>query len=416
MSNKTKIITGIVLLAAVGALLYFFVFSKKEQPLALQTAKVVKGNVSTVVTATGTIEATRQVEVGTQVSGVVEKIYVDYNSQVKAGQLIAELDKENLQELLSQAKSAYDVAVNQQHYLQTIFSRQKELYQASAISKADYQEAEYNLNTAKGTAVQKLSDLKKAQTNLGYANIYSPIDGVVLSKDVDEGQTVAASYSTPTLFTIAQNLKQMQVEADVDEADIGNVKVGQRVVFTVDAFTGEEFNGQVTQVRLNSTVTSNVVTYTVIIKADNPDEKLKPGLTATVSIYTMELKDVLTLEAKAFSFEPDAQLVQQYNGANGGVPQPSEPLVGENAMPSATAEKAPQNKDIKTVWVKDVKGIRPQEVKVGKNDGINYEIISGLNAGDEVATSLEAAVAGVEIAAGGDSSSPFMPKPPGKRK
>lgn len=411
MNSKTKIIAGIVLLTAVGALLYFFVFKTKEQPLTLQTAKVQKGTISTVVTATGTIEAVKQVEVGTQVSGVVEKIYVDYNSPVKAGQLIAELDKENLQELLSQAKSAYDVALNQQHYQQTIYSRQKQLYQASAISQADYQEADYNLKTAIGTAQQKLSDLKKAETNLGYANIYSPINGVVLSKDVDEGQTVAASYSTPTLFTIAQDLKQMQVEADVDEADIGNVKVGQRVVFTVDAYTGEEFNGLVTQVRLNSTVTSNVVTYTVIIKADNPDEKLKPGLTATVSIYTMELKDVLTLQAKAFSFEPDAQLVQQYNAANGAAPQPG----AEPAAISAAGKKPQQDKSLKTVWVKDAKGLHPQEVKVGQSDGINYQIISGLTAGTKVATSLDAVVAGQD-APGGGSLSPFMPKPPGKRK
>jgi len=407
MTKRNKITIGIVLLAAVCAALYFFVFKTNEQMLNLQTAKVAKGNVSTVITATGTIEATRQVEVGTQVSGVVEKIYVDYNSPVKAGQLIAELDKENLQELLSQARSAYDVALNQQHYLQTIFKRQKELFDAKAISQADYQEADYNLATATGTVVQKLSDLKKAQTNLGYANIYSPIDGVVLSKDVDEGQTVAASYSTPTLFTIAQDLKRMQVEADVDEADIGNVKVGQRVVFTVDAFPDEEFAGQVTQVRLNSTVTSNVVTYTVIIKADNPDEKLKPGLTATVSIYTMELKDVLTLEAKALSFEPDAQLIQQYNAANGGAPQ------GDNSPAAEVKDNEPLHDEYtKTVWVKDAKGLHAQEVTVGKSDGINYEIVSGLKAGDEVATTLEAAVVNAAQPGG---SSPFMPKPPGKK-
>jgi HlyD family secretion protein len=188
------------------------------------------------VTATGTIEPINQVDVGTQVSGVVEKIYVDYNSEVKQGQLIAELDKTNLKASLTQAQAVYDNAVSQRNYTQTIHDRQKTLYDNQVISKSDYDDAEYNYQTAKGTVTQRLSDLQSARTNLGYANIYSPIDGVVLSKDIDEGQTVAASYSTPTLFTIAQDLKEMQVEADVDEADIGNVKEGQRVEFTVDAY------------------------------------------------------------------------------------------------------------------------------------------------------------------------------------
>lgn len=412
MTKKSKIIAGILVLAIIAAALYFFVFSAKKETISLQTAKVAKGNVSTVITATGTIEATKQVEVGTQVSGVVEKIFVDFNSPVKAGQLIAELDKENLQELLSQAKAAYNVALNDQHYKQTIYNRQKSLYDAKVISQSDYQEAEYNLATAKGTVLTKLSDLKKAETNLGYANIYSPIDGVVLSKDVDQGQTVAASYSTPTLFTIAQNLKQMQVEADVDEADIGNVKKGQRVVFTVDAYPAEEFNGTVTQVRLNSTVTSNVVTYTVIIKADNPDEKLKPGLTATVSIYTMELKDVLTLEAKAFSFEPDMQLLQKYKEANGSAVTSPSAQAGDTP-PAAAKPNDKADKNTKTVWVKKGFDLYPQQVKVGSNDGINYEIISGLNQGDEVATTLE--VQAAAKAEGGSGASPFMPKPPGRK-
>jgi HlyD family secretion protein len=413
MNKRTKIIITVAVLAAAAVAVYFLVFAKGKETITLETAKVEQGTISTVVTATGTIEATKQVEVGTQVSGVVEKIYVDYNSHVKAGQLIAELDKENLQELLAQAKSAYTVAVNEKKYLQTVYNRQNELYQAKVISQSDYQEAEYNLKTATGTAQQKLSDLKRAETNLGYANIYSPIDGVVLSKDVDEGQTVAASYSTPTLFTIAQDLKQMQVEADVDEADIGNVKEGQRVTFTVDAFPDDEFSGSVTQVRLNSTVTSNVVTYTVIIKADNAEEKLKPGLTATVSIYTMELKDVLTLQAKALSFEPDMQLVQEYNAgiAGSAPPQGGEP----GSMPPPM--KKEESKAERMVWIKNKDGhISPKPVKVGSNDGINYQLLDGLIVGDEVVTSLAKAQVQKGTAPGGETSSPFMPKPPGKRK
>lgn len=407
MKNKSKIIIAIALVGIIGLGLYFFVFKEKKQAITIEASAVKKGSVSTVITATGTIEAVKQVEVGTQVSGVVEKIYVDYNSPVKAGQLIAELDKENLNELLSQAKSAYNVAATEQKYQQTIYARQKSLYDAKVISQADFQLAEYNLATAKGTAQQKLSDLKKAETNLGYANIYSPINGVVLSRDVDEGQTVAASYSTPTLFTIAQDLKQMQVEADVDEADIGNVKEGQRVVFTVDAFPGEEFNGSVTQVRLNSTVESNVVTYTVIIKADNPEEKLKPGLTATVSIYTMEIKDVLTVAAQALNFEPDPAVLQQYNEANGIIQQGGTP-------PAAPQNKEGKDDGTKTVWVKTAQGLTPKDIKVGSNDGINYQVLSGLNEGEEVVTSMQAVTE--KAAGGGTASSPFMPKPPGQKR
>lgn len=400
MNKKTKITIASILLAiAIGTTIYSF--TNKEEVLQVETVHVKNGNISNVITATGTIEATKQVEVGTQVSGVVQKIYVDYNSTVKAGQLIAELDKENLQELLQQAKSAYNVAMQDQNYKQVIYDRQNALYKANVISKADYQEALFNLNTAKGTAQQQNSNLRKAQTNLGYANIYSPIDGVVLSKDVDEGQTVAASYSTPTLFTIAKDLKQMQVEANVDEADIGAVKEGQRVTFMVDAFPDEEFSGSVTQVRLNSTVTSNVVTYTVIIKADNPEEKLKPGLTATVSIYTMELKDVMTLEAKAFAFEPDMSLLNEFNKSKNG---------------TASAQKIDPSKEknIKTIWVKSNDGIHEQQVIVGKNDGINYEILGGLAEGNEVVTAIKKQQAGTQ-GAPGSSSSPFMPKPPGKK-
>lgn len=402
MTRKAKIITGVLVAVVIAGILYFFVLQPKAAPLIVETATVKTGDINTVVTATGTIEAVKQVEVGTQVSGVVEKVYVDYNSVVKAGQLIAELDKENLQQQLTQAKSAYNVALNERNYLQMIYDRQKSLYNEKVISQSEFQETEYNLTTGKGSLQQKLSDLKKAETNLGYSKIYSPIDGVVLSKDVNEGQTVAASFSTPTLFTIAQDLKQMQVEADVDEADIGNVKQGQRVVFTVDAFPGEEFNGAVTQVRLNSTVESNVVTYKVIIKADNPDEKLKPGLTATVSIYTMEIKDILILEAKALNFTPDQDLLQQYNAS-----------ADMKAVPADVKKASPENA-LKTVWIKSAKGMESMEVKTGKTDGINYEILSGLAKGDEVVTTLEAAGAADGMPQGG-ASSPFMPKPPSKK-
>ncbi|MEP3927056.1 MAG: efflux RND transporter periplasmic adaptor subunit, partial [Gilvibacter sp.] len=261
MKNKNKIILGSIALVIVAFVAYSFMTGDENTTIEAKTIVAKKGDVTTMVTATGTIEPINQVDVGTQVSGVVEKIYVDYNSVVKEGQLIAELDKTNLKAATVQAQASYDNAVSNRNYLQTIYERQKTLYDNQVISKSDYDDALYNYETAKGTVTQRLSDLQQARTNLGYANIYSPIDGVVLSRDIEEGQTVAASYSTPTLFTIAQDLKEMQVEADVDEADIGVVKEGQRVSFTVDAYQGQEFEGEVTQVRLDPTVTSNVVTY-----------------------------------------------------------------------------------------------------------------------------------------------------------
>ncbi len=404
MKNKTKII--IVIIVAIGLALigYFFLTSNKSVPIEAKFITVEKGAVTTMVTATGTIEPITQVEVGTQVSGVVEKIYVDYNSEVKEGQLIAELDKTNLQSAVSQTQASYNSALNEKNYLQTIFDRQKSLYDNQVISKSDYDEALYNLNNSKSTVVQRLSDLEKAKTNLSYAYIYSPINGVVLSRAIDEGQTVAASYSTPTLFTIAQDLKEMQVEADVDEADIGDVKEGQRVTFTVDAYQDQIFGGVVTQVRLDPTITSNVVTYTVVIKADNPDFKLKPGLTATISIYTLELKDILTVEAKAVNFKPNVDLLKQYE-------------IQENLEPTkSNSLNEPTDLSKSSVWVYGQTGtIEEKEVRLGASDGVNVQILSGLQEGEKLVYSLKESTP-FEMNSGAEANqSPFMPKPPGKK-
>jgi HlyD family secretion protein len=305
------------------------------------------------------------------------------------------LDKTNLKAALTQSQAAYDNALSQKRYTETIFERQKKLYENNVISKSDYDEALYSYETAKGTVTQRLSDLQAAKTNLGYANIYSPIDGVVLSRDIDEGQTVAASYSTPTLFTIAQDLKEMQVEADVDEADIGNVKEGQRVTFTVDAYIGETFEGEVTQVRLDPTITSNVVTYTVVIRADNPDLKLKPGLTATISIYTLELNEVLTAEAKAINFTPDIESLNEYNMQN-------------NLPPTQSIKQSEKTQ----VWVLNQdRSLTAKTVAIGASDGVNVQILSGISQGDEMVYSLKQS--NKEVAKEASSESPFMPQKPG---
>ncbi|EDM44139.1 putative HlyD family secretion protein [unidentified eubacterium SCB49] len=396
---KKKIIISLLVLGAIG--IAAFVFFKGEDNVVITPETIVakKSNVTTMVTATGTIEPTNQVDVGTQVSGVVEKIYVDYNSVVKEGQLIAELDKTNLNAAKTQAQAAYDNALSQRNYMKTIYDRQKTLYDNQVISKSDFDDALFNYETAKGTVTQRYSDLQSAITNLGYANIYSPIDGVVLSRAIEEGQTVAASLSTPTLFTIAQDLKEMQVEADVDEADIGQVVEGQRVAFTVDAYLGETFEGEVTQVRLDPTVTSNVVTYTVVIKADNPDLKLKPGLTATISIYTLELKDVLATEAKAINFKPEKAIFEAYN-------------VQEGLAPS-TVERSREGT---TLWVLESNGaITPKKVTLGASDGVNVEIVSGISEGDKLVFSL-VGVSKSEAGTEAKSESPFMPQRPGGKR
>ncbi len=403
MKKKRIIWTGI---AAVGLAigLYQLIFvNNSSSDIEILTIKSKKGEVTTMVTATGTIEPVEQVAVGTQVSGVVEKIYADYNSVVAKGQLLAELDKTVLRSTLSKQQANYEKTVHDLDYLQTIYDRQKVLYENKVISNSDYEEALYNLKVAKNSVTETLADLKSAKTNLSYANIYSPIDGVVLSRDVDEGQTVASSYSTPTLFTIAEDLKQMQVEADVDEADIGQVKAGQRVSFTVDAYQNEEFSGTVTQVRLNPTTTSNVVTYTVVIKADNPELKLKPGLTATISIYTIELKDVLTIEAKAVNFRPDPTMMMAYLEQHKQEKQ--QPPKGKRMF----------NDESTTVWVTDNGTVKPKEVVLGTSDGVNVQVLSGLQEGEELVYQMRYTENTKTTPSGSqESESPFMPpKPPG---
>ena len=362
-----------VLLVGIGYAGYHFFFKEKPAIIVLQKEKVEKGDVTTEVTATGSVQPVDEIEVGTQVSGLVSKIYVDYNSQVKKGELIAELDKTNLQENVINAQANYNAALNEVSYYQQNYDRKKNMYDNQIISKADYEQAYYQLHNAKAAVTQRLTLLNQAKTNLGYANIYAPIDGVVLSREVEVGQTVAA-------------------------ADIGQVKVGQRVTFTVDAYPLEEFQGEVSQVRLSPTTTSNVVTYTVIVDAQNPEEKLKPGLTATIVIYTNELKGVTIVNNKAINFSPDFALLAEYyaqKGINASMPQ-VERNKGKN----------------KHVWVENPDGSFSQKaIVIGSNDGIHVEVVSGISQGEEVVTSLNSFNPSAKGAGDNQSDgSPFMPK------
>ncbi len=365
--------------------------SQGRESLSLETAAVTRTDIHNSVTATGTVEPVTLVDVGTQVSGIIDKLYVDYNDHVKAGQLIAEMDKVTLESELEQAEAQLSSSKTEYEYRMKEYLRTEQLYKKELVSDAEYDEALYLYETAKNAYEQNKASIVGVRRNLGYATITSPIDGVVISRAVEEGQTVAAGFETPTLFTIANDLKDMQVVADVDEADIGYVAEGQRVEFTVDAYPDDVFTGNVKQVRLEATTESSVVTYEVVISASNPDLKLKPGLTANVTIYTLDRQDVCAVPSKALRFVPDTELLSKLGLSVSGVP-------------AGTAASG-------TVWVVDGQTVRPVSVSTGVTDGDVTEIISGIQEGELVALGLKMAVPEVKSQEQQERS-PFMPGPP----
>lgn len=390
--NKKKTLV-IVAVAAIAALAVWLLSGgKKEEKITFDTAAVAPANIMNSITATGTIEPVTSVTVGTQVSGIVSKLFVDYNSVVKKGQVIAELDKTNLMSQLNTAKTQLATAQSQLNYQTANYKRYKTLFEKGLVAADDFDNAKLSYTQAKEQVASAKEEVQRAQTNLGYATITSPIDGVVLSKSVEEGQTVAASFSTPELFTIAQDLTNMQVVADVDEADIGDVKEGERVTFTVDAYPDDTFKGEVKQVRQEATTTNNVVTYEVVISAPNAELKLKPGLTANVTIYTAERKGVLSVPSKALRFIPQKE------------------TVGKMKIVDVANAK---NK----VWTIEGNSIVAHKVNIGMTDGTNTQIVGGIAEGTKVVTGLN--VTGGEekmpMEAQGEKS-PFAPGPPGKNK
>ncbi|APU67806.1 efflux RND transporter periplasmic adaptor subunit [Christiangramia flava] len=399
IQKKGLLITLVLLVVALTA--WLVLRKNEEQSIAPETVTVKLADISKLVTATGTIEPVNEVAVGTQVSGEVEKIYVDYNTKVKKGDLIAELDKTNLKAALQQSQATYQNRQNEKNYYERIYNRQNSLFQEEVISKSDFEEAEFNYQNARLAVNQAASDLQQAKTNLGYADIYSPIDGVILSREVDEGQTVAANFEAPTLFTIAQDLEQMQVEANVDEADIGHVAEGQNVTFTVDAFPDMTFTGKVLQVRLDPTNEENVITYKVVIQAENKDLKLKPGMTATVSIKTLELHNVLSLEMKALNFQPSPEELKKLQSEY----KPRVPAQKESSSETSTGKNM--------VWKYDQNTLVPTPIITGESDGINIQIIEGLAAGEKVVYRLNTSGESTPSAIQAEES-PFMPKPPGR--
>jgi len=416
---RILIFTVIGLLAA-AAVYWFFFRGNNKTVTTYATAVVKRASISNTVTATGTIEPVKQVSVGTQVSGVIKKIYVDYNSIVKKGELLAELDKTPLLAQLASTKADLESSASALTYQEANFNRIKLLFEKKAVSETDYESALYQYSNAKANYSRSVSEVDRAKTNLSYALIYSPIDGVVLSRAVDEGQTVAASFNTPTLFTIAQDLTKMQVVANVDEADIGQVKEGQKVTFTVDAYPDDNFNGTIKQIRLLAVTTSNVVTYSVVVDAPNPDLKLKPGLTASIIVYTQEVNNVLTIPAKALRFKPDNTLLAKMASVFPATSQP--PVAGAQVVPASRVVQPPKanwsggikTEDapvVKTVWVKEGDSIYPVQVKTGMTDETSVEITSGLKEGQVVVISMDRVKA--SEATTESASSPFMPKRPG---
>ena len=359
--SKVWIAMTVVVIIAVAA--WALSGEKEKEEINFKQEKVSLQTLQNSVTATGTIEAVTSVTVGTQVSGIVNKLYVDYNSQVKKGQVIAELDKTNLLSELNTAKANMASAQSQLNYQSANMKRYQTLYQKGLVSADDYENALLTYRQAKEQVATAKEQVQRAQTNLGYATITSPIDGTVISKSVEEGQTVAASFNTPELFTIAKDLTNMQVVADVDEADIGAVKEGDRVTFTVDAYPDDTFEGTVKQVRLQATTTNNVVTYEVVISAQNADLKLKPGLTANVTIYTQERTGVLAVANKALRFTPTKE------------------TVGKDM-------KIVDCKGKNKVWTLDGKTLTAHPVSIGQTDGMHTEITKGLKAGQQIVTEI----------------------------
>lgn len=384
----TIIIRCGVLLTAAAYTSSILVSCGGRNVIDVSTALAERGTVETNIMATGYIQPVEQVEVGTQVSGVVERIYVDYNSVVTKGQLLAELDKSTLNEKVSQAQSNVTSAKSALTYAEQNYNRTVQLYNAKAATEVALEEATNQLDQARTSYDNALSSLNTARVDLSYAEIYSPIDGVVLDREIAEGQTVASSFSTPTLFTIAEDLTQMQVEADVDEADIGQVREGQAVTFTVDAYPDDTFHGTVSQIRLQPTVTNNVVTYTVIVEAPNPDLKLFPGMTANITVVTeSESGIVVPQNALAFRMTPD--------------------VAKRLDLPEETALQQPPS--MQGLWVKTAGGYQPRTVTTGINDGVESIIESGLIEGEEVILNVSMVS---KKSNNGAASNPLMPSPP----
>jgi HlyD family secretion protein len=410
MKKKKTFITALIIVIAIAGGAAFFLSRGKTEDPSWLTVRVTRGDLDVVVTATGTVAADTTIQVGTQVSGTIAQLFVDWNSRVRKNQVLAKLDTTFLWASVEVAESNLQKARVAADQAKVNFQRVKQLFDRSLDSQADYDAASASYEQAESDVKTAQTALDQAHINLNYATIRAPISGIVISRNVDIGQTVAASFSTPTLFTIANDMSRMQVQALVDEGDIGNVKVGQDVSFTVDAYPADIFKGRVSQIRLQPTTVQNVVEYTVIIEAANPGEKLMPGMTANITINVAEAKNVLKVPTTALRFTPPQDVLARLfkelpdstkqkmqrrwkqNGsgtASGG---------GEMALGGMSGGTSAQTRDLTPgsyfrVWVVNGKQIRPIRVLLGLSDGTNTEVQGELKEGDEVAVGELAQVA-----------------------
>jgi HlyD family secretion protein len=418
MKKRKGILWISILLIALILVVAWFTRDRSPQ-MVLATEKPHVGYIANAITATGTVEPVDTVAVGTQVSGTIAKVFVDFNSKVKKGQLLAELDKTILNAQVQQIVSSIQQAQSQLTYQQSNFHRQSQLYNAGAISQADLETAQNEFKVARAGLKLAQSQLQAAQKNLSLASIYSPIDGTVLSRNVSEGQTVAASFNTPTLFSIAKDLTHMQVDAAVDEADIGNVRKGQRVSFTVDAFPDDLFAGTVSEIRLQPSVSANVVTYATIVNTANDQLKLKPGMTANITIYTKEENNALLISVRATKFKPDSIIMKKYKiidpraktrgqqTASG--PGPNANMIGAIGRVRKDSSLHDSNSVKRaSVWVLNGNTLTRRFIRTGLEDGTQVQVLGGLTTNDDIVDGVQQA--GVKATSNNNQRSPFMPQ------
>jgi len=427
--SKLKIGVGALALATLGGWTWFYQRAEGKEAVSYHTTPVTRASIKSTVSATGALQAVRTVQVGTQVSGQVAQIYVDFNDKVKKGQLIARIDPTLQQQAVQDAQAQLEKAQAQLKQAQDDYARNKELFDQRVITASEFGTSQSTFNVQTATVKSAQIALDRAKQQLNYTSIHAPIDGVIVERNVDVGQTVAASLSAPQLFLIANDLSEMQILASVDESDIGQIKEGQPVQFTVQSYPGQNFSGTVKQVRLQSTTTDNVVNYTAVVGVDNTSGKLLPGMTATVSFLTADAENVLTVPNAALHITPTAEMLAQTgmrNGAQAGGQRGADSarVRGGNAAArtgTATAGgstrrtgNAQTRPTMGVLWTlgPDNKTVKRVRVRVGLTDGQRTEVQSdSLKEGTPVITSV--ATDAVATSTGGATQSPFQPARPG---
>jgi HlyD family secretion protein len=411
MSKKTVI--WILVVAAVAVGLVFLIGSRATPEAKYRTATVDRGDITQTVTATGTVSAVTTVQVGSQVSGIIAALHADFNSKVKKGDPLAELDPTPFQAQVEQQQAAVTKAKVDTANAEINFNRQKRLLADGLAAQSDYDTAKAAYDSARAQVEQAKASLSQAETNLKYTKIVSPIDGTVVARQYDVGQTVAASFQAPTLFTIAQDLTKMQVSADVSESDIGRVQVGQPVRFNVDAYPERQFRGNVSQIRLNATVNQNVVTYPVIVEVSNPDLLLRPTMTANVTIDVAVVRDVVRIPNAALRWKPEtapatatgtgagpsveerAAAAGQQKGTAGMARQFGQTGGQGGGRPGGGSSGGRGQRPVTVYEAQGPKGEpKPVEIRPGITDGRNTQVVSGdLKPGDSVIVGLTTAKA-----------------------